>query len=178
MYSRAPLPKFLERYLSGDSSGRRTSTGYERALTNSSFVTTGSRLHPASGTVWGFRAYTLRDWEKRRHRSGVVPIDLVLDGDECNPRVSFDEHLRDTSRNYVVWATVRQVHLKSSSGVTSSSVISSLASDDEGAWNEDIESVVWRNGGIHPVDVSDFFAQSHVPKLHLLKLYKNFRVSS
>ena len=134
----------------------------------------------ASGTpeLWSFWGNTFQDWKKRHHRSGTTPLDLVLDGFRCDPGVSFDKSLQDTVRSRVMQDTIRQAHLKSSDGGTLASIISSLTPGDGGGQNENIESIVWKHGGVPPVDISTFFARSHLPRLRSLDLYGNFWVSS
>lgn len=117
----------------------------------------------------------MQDWKKRYHRSGVT-LDLILDGGKCDPRVSFDESLQDAVRSHVVRHTIREVHLRSDDGVTLSSIISLLAPDDEDAWNENIESIIWRNNGTNPVEFSQIY-WFRFSKLHLLDLSGNFRTS-
>ena len=95
----------------------------------------------------------MKDWKKRYHHSGVT-LDLILDGGKCDPRVSFDESLQDAVRSHVVRHTIREVRLRSDDGVTLSSIISLLAPDDEDAWNENIESIIWQNNGTDPVELS------------------------
>jgi len=41
-----------------------------------------------------------------------------------------------------------------------------------------MESIVWENEGSRAVDVSNFFARSHLSRLRSLNLYGNFRISS
>ena len=128
--------------------------------------------------LWNFWGNTLQDWKKRHHRSGAAPLDLVLDGDKCNPDASFDGSLQDAVRGRVVQDTIRQVHLRSDDGATLTSIISSLTPDDEGVRNANIESIIWRSNGFHPADVSSFFTRSRLSKLCLLDLFGSFRISS
>ena len=126
--------------------------------------------------LWSFWGNTLQDWKKRYHRSGAAPLDLVLDEDKCDPDVLFDKSLQGAIRGHVARGTVRQVHL-SLCGDTLTSIISSLTPDDEGARNENIESIVWQNLGAL-VDASDFFGRSCFSKLCRLDLIGDFRISS
>ena len=126
--------------------------------------------------LWSFWGNTLQDWKKRHHRSKATPLDLV--GYEPNPRVPFDESLQDAVRSRVVRGTIRQVHLRSYDHNTLTSIISSLTPDDEGGWNENIESIVLESEGDTAVDVSDFFARSRLSRLCSLKLYGSIWNSS
>ena len=126
--------------------------------------------------LWSFWGNTLQNWKNQHHRSGDAPLDLVLDGSRCDPDVSFNESLRGAVRGHVMQDAIRQVHLTSDKGATLTPIISSLTPDD-GARNENIESIVWRNRGHPSVDVSDFFAQSRLLKLRQLKLHGDFRIS-
>ena len=52
-------------------------------ITSSSLATIGSKSCLAP-ELWSFSGITLRDWKKHRRRSGVVPVDMVAYGPECN----------------------------------------------------------------------------------------------
>ena len=129
--------------------------------------------------LWSFWGNTLQDWKKWHHRSGAIPLDLVLDGDKSDPMVSFDGTLQDAVRSRVAQDNIRQVHLKSGSP-TLAPIILSLIPDNESAQNENIESIIWRSERPPnpPVDVSTFFARSRLTKLHSLKLSGNISISS
>jgi len=128
--------------------------------------------------IWSFWGNTLQGWKKRHGHPGAAPIDLVLDGYKSSPAVPFDESLQGAIRNHVIQGTIRQVHLSSESSHTLASVISSLTPDDEEYRNENIESIVWLNGGYSPVEVSNFFARSRLSRLRLLDLSGNLWSSS
>ena len=68
--------------------------------------------------------------------------------------------------------------LRSASGDVLASIISSLTPDDEGVRNVNIESIIWRSGASHPVDISNFFTRSRLSKLRLLDLWGGFQISS
>ena len=128
--------------------------------------------------LWSFWGNTLQDWKKRYHRSGTAPLDLVLDGDRCDPDESFDESLQGAITVRVMQDTIRQVHLGSHDGDILTSIISSLTPDDEGGQNENIESIILRSRGSPPVDVSRFFARSRLSKLRMLDLSGNLQIPS
>jgi len=128
--------------------------------------------------LWSFWGNTLQDWKRRHHRSGAIPLDLVLYGDKCKPRVLFDESLQEAVRRRVVQDTIRQTHLMSDNGDALASIISSLTPGDEGGQNENIESIVWRNRGFTFVDVSDFFARSRLSGLRSLNLHGRIQIST
>ena len=128
--------------------------------------------------VWSFWGNTLQDWKKRHHRSGAAPLDLVLYGPGCDRDAFFDGPLRDAVRSLVVQDAVRQVHLWSYGPIDLTSIVSSLTPNDEGGKNENVESIVWRNGMATPVDLSNFFARSRLSKLRLLSLSGYFDISS
>jgi len=73
--------------------------------------------------------------------------------------------------------TIRKVHLWSDDSGTLASTILSLTPDDEGGQNRNIESISWENEGFPPVDVSNFFARSHLSRLCSLDLYGNIQIS-
>ena len=127
--------------------------------------------------LWSFWGNTLQDWKKRCTRSGTAPLDLVLDGDACDPDESLDGSLWGAIKNRVMKDTIGQVHLTSHDGDILTSIISPLTPDGEGGQNENIESIILRNGGT-PVDVSKFFARSRLSKLRMLDLSGNFQISS
>jgi len=128
--------------------------------------------------LWSFWGNTLQDWGKRHGHPGSAPFDLVLHRYESDPAVLFDESLQDAIGSHVMRDTIRQVHLTSDDGHTLTSIISSLTPNDEGCRNENIESIVWLNGGYPSVEVSNFFARSHLSRLRLLDLSGNFWISS
>ena len=128
--------------------------------------------------LWNFWGNTLQDWKKRHHRSGAAPLDLVLNGGMCDPGVVFDGPLQVAVRDRFMQDSIRQVHLLSNNSDLLTAIVSSLTPDDEGARNENIESIVWRTEGVRSVDVSNFFAQSRLSKLRFLSLSGNIRISS
>jgi len=129
--------------------------------------------------LWSFWGNTLQDWKRCHHRSGAIPLDLVLDGDKSDPSVLFDKSLQDAVRSRAVQGSIQQVHLRSGNSDTLASIISSLTPNNEGSQNRNIESIIWRADTMgRSVDVSDFFARSHLPKLPLLNLSGGIRVSS
>ena len=128
--------------------------------------------------LWGFWGNTLQDGKKRHHRSTATPLDLVLDGGKSNPGVLFDKSLQDAVGNRVVQDTIRKVHLKSRDCGTLTSIVSSLTPKGEGCRNENVESIVLKNKGSTSVDVSNFFARSRLPRLSLLDLSGEIRISS
>ena len=126
--------------------------------------------------LWSFWGSTLQDWKKRHHRSGPTPIDLVLDGDESDPDVLFDESLQNTVKSRVKQDTIHQVHLRSNDHETLTSIISSLTPDGEGGLNENIESIALESDGDPAVDISNFFARSRLSRLRSLRLYGSFQI--
>ena len=128
--------------------------------------------------IWSFWGNTLQDWKKRHHRSGATPLELVLNGARSDSDIPFDQSLQDAVRGRVMQDTIRKVHLFSSDGDTLTPIISSLVPGDDGGQNANIESIVWENDGHPTVDISNFFARSHLSKLRSLDLYGKFWVSS
>ena len=128
--------------------------------------------------LWSFWGNTLQDWKKRHHSCGATPLDLVLHGNQCDPGVRFDESLQYAVRSRVMQDTIRQVHLTSNDCDILNTVISSLTPNDNGGQNDNIESIIWRNGGYTFVDPSNFFARSRLSRLRSLDLYGLFWVSS
>ena len=128
--------------------------------------------------LWSFWGNTLKDWRKCHRHSGVAPVDLVLYGPECDQDDLFDGPLQDAVRSRVMQNTIRRVHLMSYSHYALTSIISSLAPGDEGGQNDSIESIIWRNERFNCVDVSNFFARSHLSRLRILDLTTSFHISS
>ena len=126
---------------------------------------------PALWTSWG---KNLKDWKRRHLRSGISALDLILDGWGYQGG-GFDEALRDALRDRAARDTIRKVHLKGDDTELLAAVISSLIPEGEGVRPSSIESIVLSDVGI---DVSDFFARHHFPKLHNLHLSGHFRISS
>jgi len=131
---------------------------------------------PELWTSWGT---TLQDWKKRRrHWAGAAPLDLVLGASKSDPHFLFDEPLQDAVKSRVMQDTIRRVHLTSTDGGTLASIISSLTPDNEDRQNDNIESIICRNGGLTFVDVSDFFTRSHLSRLRFLDLFGCIQISS
>jgi len=128
--------------------------------------------------LWNFWGKTLQDWKKRYHRCRAAPLDLVLDRSKLNPCGQFDESLQDAIKSRVKQDTIRKVHLMSDDSDTLTSIISSLTPHDEGGRNKNIELIGLRNRGPIPVDISNFFAQSCLPKLRFLDLFGQIQLSS
>ena len=129
--------------------------------------------------LWSFWGNSLEDWKKRHHRSGTTTLDLVLDGFEHDTDIPIDGSIHSAIRARVAQGTIRQVHLATDDSETMAPIISSLTPNDTNdAQNDNIESIVLQNGGVPPVDVSNFFARSHISKLHLLYLSASLRISS
>jgi len=128
--------------------------------------------------LWNLWGNTLQGWKTRHHRSGASPIDLLLNGNKCDPGVLFDGPLQAAVRNHFIQDSIRQVHLQSNDSDLLTAIISLLTPDDDGTRNENIESIVWRTRGDQFVDASHFFAQSRLSKLRLLDLSGNIRISS
>ena len=114
--------------------------------------------------VWGFRGNTLQDWKKLHHRSRATPLDLVLNGAECDPGVHFDGSLQYAVKSRAMQDTIRRAHLRSDKSQTLASIISALTPDSGGGRGEHIESIIWHNDGSF-VDISNFFARARLSKL-------------
>ena len=76
---------------------------------------------------WG---NTLKDWARRCHRSGTVPLDLVLDGDDHHESY-FKTTLRNVLQDRATRDTIRRVHLTSDSSTVLNSIIASLTPNHE-----------------------------------------------
>ena len=120
--------------------------------------------------LWSFWGKSLKDWVRWYSRSKTIPLDLVLDADAF-----YDERLSktliDALQGHVNRDTIRRVHLRSRRSVILTSVLSSLTSRGGEVRSNSMESLVLWNRDVHPpVDLSNFFAGYHFPKLQRLEL--------
>jgi len=125
--------------------------------------------------LWSFWGNNLEDWKRRYPLSGASsPVDLVLDGTRYQVG-SLDEALRDVLRDRAARDVVRKVHIMSyyTDSSTATAIISLLTPEDEGIRHSSIESI-----SLIGVDVSNFFARHHFPKLRDLYLFNSLKVSS
>jgi len=125
--------------------------------------------------LWSFWGNSLEDWRRRYPLSGVTaPVDLVLDRFHHRDE-SLDEILRDVLRDRAARGVIREVHIGclSEDRSTATAVISSLTPEDEGIRHSRMESIALSGA----VDVSNFLARHHFPKLRDLRLYNGFKIS-
>ena len=115
--------------------------------------------------VWAFWGKTLEDWNKRCHRVGPAPVDLVLNGYYCRSE-SVDPPLHDALRDCAFGDKIRQIHLFSGNGTPFYSIVSSLTPDED-FWGTRIESIIIRVDTI-PFVLSHFFSRSRLPNLRCL----------
>ena len=133
----------------------------------------------ASGTpeLWAYWGNTLKQWSRRYQRSGIAPLDLVLQphhyGYDEDP-VPFDGPLRDAVRSHVICDSVRSVHLRGPETELLRSVISSLTLDGEGVRDSSIESLMLEYTYL---DVSKFLTRHRFPKLRVLHLLMCVEIS-
>jgi len=130
--------------------------------------------------LWSFWGSTFQDWEKRHRRSGAAPLDLVLNGYRCHRAASPDKYMLGAIRSRVMQDAIRRVHLLSEGPLATAPIISSLTPNNEGGQNENIESIVLELPDLRlpSLDVSDFFARSHLRRLGLLRLTGRISLSS
>ena len=130
--------------------------------------------------LWSFWGNTLQDWKKRHHRSVTFPLDLVLDESRNrDPEVYFDRSLHCAVRARVVQNAIRQIHIRSDHEETLDSIVSSLTPGNDGdGQNVNIESIIWHHRGTALVDISNFFTQSRLSKLHSLDLAGSLQILS
>jgi hypothetical protein len=125
--------------------------------------------------LWNSWGATLSEWKNRHSYPGVVPLDLVLHRYASDHGNIVDEPLQDALRNRAMQDTIRQIHLGGT--YVLQHVISSLTPNDEGVRCSSIESIdlrAWR----FTLDISDFFARHHLPKLRSLFLHGALRMLS
>ena len=128
--------------------------------------------------LWTFWGNTLDQWSRRYQRSGIAPLDLVLNVPyhlrDANP-VSFDGPLRDALRDRVASDSIRSIHLQGLGGDLLYSVISSLTLDGNDIRYNSIESLILESTDL---DISNFLARYRFPKLRDLRLSTIARISS
>ena len=134
----------------------------------------------ASGTpdLWTFWGNTLKQWSQRYQRSGTAPLDLALDAShrmrDANT-IPFDGPLRDALWDRTVSDSIRSAHLKGWDTDLLRSVLSSLTLDGEGTRSSSIESLILEHANLN---ISNFLACYHFPKLRNLRLFTRARIAS
>ena len=128
--------------------------------------------------LWSSWGNTPKDWARWFCHSKTVPLDLVLDHDyysededDEDDENNLDDDLRDAINNCATKDTIRRVHLKADGSKLMDDVIAELTAKGEGLRSNSMESLVLYNlDHTSPVDVSDFLARYHFPKLQRLEL--------
>lgn len=124
--------------------------------------------------LWGFWGNTLKKWSQRYKRSGVTPVDLVLNGYRAmGSSTLFNGPLRDTLRDRAIHGAIRSVHLQSGGRPLLNSIFSLLIPNGEEVQCSNIESISLRH-----VDISELLARCHFPKLRYLRLSTGIKISS
>ena len=118
--------------------------------------------------LWSFWGNSFEDWKRQLPRSdGTAPLDLVLDGAECQVG-PVDEALLDTLKDYTARNAIRKVHLRSDDIQLLTTIVSSLTPE----WcfrDSNIESIA-----LNGVDVTALLAHQCYPKLRNLSLSGRF----
>jgi len=118
--------------------------------------------------LWSFWGNSFEDWKRQLPRSdGTAPLDLVLDGAECQVGPA-DEALLDTLKDYTARNAIRKVHLRSDDIRLLTTIVSSLTPE----WcirDSNIESIA-----LNGVDVTALLAHQRYPKLRDLSLSGRF----
>ena len=127
--------------------------------------------------LWTFWGNSLDDWEKRSIRAGSAPVDLVLYDDRYHhPKVYPPQILSVPLQNNLLGRTaqdtIREIHIciDSRNFELVAFIISLLTPNGEGARERSIESIILLTGVDEPMDFSNFFARSRLPKLQRLHL--------
>ena len=122
--------------------------------------------------IWSFWGSNLYQWSRRYQRSGVTaPLDLVLSpyrDVHSTTDAPFDELLRNALQNRVASNSIRSLHLKSRNVDLLLPIVSSLTPVGEGIQHSNIESLILNSSRL---DISDFIAHYHFPKLQHLHLF-------
>ena len=127
--------------------------------------------------LWNFWGTTLSEWKNRHSYPGVVPLDLVLHRYASDHGNIVDEPLQDALRNRAMQDTIRQIHLSDTYLNILQHVISTLTPNGECVRRSSIESIDLRAWHF-TLDISDFFARHHLPKLRSLFLHGALRILS
>ena len=130
--------------------------------------------------LWNFWGNTLEQWSQRYQGSGSAPLDLALNApiymrDSNTNAIPFDEPLRDALRDRVACDSIRSIHINGMDMDLLPSVISLLILDGEGTRCSSIESLILDCDGL---DISNFLACRHFPKLRNLSLTTSAGISS
>jgi hypothetical protein len=127
--------------------------------------------------LWSFWGNTLQEWKNRHPYPGVAPLDLVLHRHSSDRDATVDEPLYDALGNRAMQDTIRQIHFSGTDPSILQPIIFSLTPDGEGVQYSSIESIDLRTRGF-TLDVLNFFARRHLPKLQSLFLHRTLRMPS
>ena len=119
--------------------------------------------------LWSSWGNTLEDWTRCHLRHPETPLDLVLDEETPN-KASVDVSVQTALRDRASRDSIRLVHLRSENRKLLSFILWTLVTDRKKVRDSSVESFVLHNKGNQPVDVSNFFANTHFPKLRHLDL--------
>ena len=118
--------------------------------------------------LWSLWGNTLEDWNRRCHRSGDAPADLVLDGNASHPEGALNTPLQNALRDRVTEDKVRQIHLRCDNLNLLAFIFSSLIPERD-ARPLSVESIIlWTTKTIP--ELSNFFARSRLPNLRYLHI--------
>jgi len=118
--------------------------------------------------LWSFWGTTPEEWKRCYRHSRTTPLDLVLNVNADDG--SFDAALHDALQDRATRNTIRRVHIKTKDAKLLNSVISSLTVNPEGFRSSNLESCFLYNHSNTTVNLSNFFAHDHFPKLQYLEL--------
>ena len=118
--------------------------------------------------LWNFWGNTPKDWTRWCHRYGTAPLDLVLNVDTDDG--IFDTTLFGILQDRAGRDMFRRIHLHAADLGLLSSTVSSLTASPGVSRSIGVESFILQNQGRKLVDVSDFFAYHHSPKLQRVEL--------
>ena len=125
--------------------------------------------------LWSFWGSTLEDWARWCRHSGYAPLDLVLNGGE--EEYFTDDPLADALQDRATRDTIRRIHLSAKESGLLHDIITLLTPTCEGVRSSSVASFILLNWDHALVNVSDFFARHHFPKLQRLRLH-NCTISS
>ena len=122
--------------------------------------------------LWSFWGNSLEDWKRQLPLSGTAPLDLVLDGTECQVG-SFGETMLDALKDYTTRNAVRKIHLRSDDIQLLTTIVSALTPDGWFSCDSNIESIA-----LNGVDVTGLLSRRSYPKLRSLSLSGRFSLYS
>lgn len=128
-----------------------------------------SEVASCTQKLWSFWGNNPKHWARWCLRSETAPLDLVLSYRNDD---RFNETVFNVLRDRASRDTIRRIHLEGDDQPVLDFILSSLTLEVQEIRSNRVESfILWNQHTTVPVDVSDFFARYHFPKLQRLDLH-------